>query len=58
LFDYEGPDTPLSGEAKFKIEFFNARIDVAATSFIERFEMLDSNNEVFGILTCAKNCIV
>ena len=29
LFDCESVHTPLSGEAKFKIEFFNAIIDVA-----------------------------
>jgi hypothetical protein len=49
LFDYEGADTPLSGEAKLNIEFFNAIKDVAAASLNDRFEMLDSYNEVFGI---------
>lgn len=54
LFDYEGVDAPLSGRAKFKIEFFNAIIDVAAASLNERFEMLDSYSAKFDFLTCTE----
>jgi hypothetical protein len=46
FFYCEGVDTPLSGKENFKIEFFNAIIDVAAASLNERFKMLDSYNEM------------
>jgi hypothetical protein len=54
FFYYEGVGTPLSGKENFKIEFFNAIIDVAAASLNERFEMLDSYDEMFGFLTCTE----
>ena len=51
FFEYEGTDTPLNGKSKYKVDFFNAIIDVALVSLNERFKMLDSYNKILGFLT-------
>ncbi|XP_065665525.1 zinc finger MYM-type protein 1-like [Hydra vulgaris] len=51
FFEYEGNDTPLNGKSKYKVDFFNAIIDVALVSLNERFKMLDSYNKILGFLT-------
>ncbi|XP_065662535.1 uncharacterized protein LOC136085175 [Hydra vulgaris] len=54
FFEYEGTDTPLNGKSKYKVDFFNAIIDVALVSLNERFKMLDSYNKILGFLTRTK----
>ncbi|XP_065652831.1 zinc finger MYM-type protein 1-like [Hydra vulgaris] len=51
FFEYEGTDTPLNGKSKYKVDFFNAIIDVALVSLNERFKVLDSYNKIIGFLT-------
>ncbi|XP_065662729.1 uncharacterized protein LOC136085356 [Hydra vulgaris] len=51
FFEYEGTDTPLNGKSEYKVDFFNAIIDVALVSLNERFKMLDSYNKILGFLT-------
>ncbi|XP_065658530.1 uncharacterized protein LOC136083049 [Hydra vulgaris] len=49
FFEYEGTDTPLNGKSKYKVDFFNAIIDVALVCLNERFKMLDSYNKILAL---------
>lgn len=57
LFQYEGSDEPLTGEDKFKNEFFLVLIDTTLTSINERFEQIAQFAEVFGFLYSSASLI-
>jgi len=53
----EGNGEPLTGEGKFKIEFFLVLIDTTLTSINERFDQISQFSKLFGFLHCADNLI-
>ena len=56
-FQYEGTDEPLTGEDKFKNEFFLVLTDTTLTSINERFAQISQFVELSGFLYSTVNLI-